>query len=314
MEMEGSIQEFSVPEILQFLSLHEADGVLKLKLGREEVHFGFKRGKITDALHKGEQLFHSISEYIERTGLIPAETFRKFNEKAKEVGLSLLEIIEKSEVLSKKDFEKIIAFKIQETTCEILTWKDGKYSFEAGKKLYEHSSFAVEIEPNNLVMEGMRRIDEWPLIIKALPDENIALRKLEKPEINVELGEDEKAVLQKITEDDITLHELVGISGIGKFRTYNSVYKLTEMGLLEKGKAKEKKKKQTEKSFIKRRRLAFSGNLKQILLYGFILIHVFFLFKFRLSNIEDNARDMKNLFKDPTRVETILPLFEEDRK
>ena len=70
MEMEGSIEEFSVPEILQFLSLHEADGVLKLKSGREEVHFGFKRGKITDALHKGEKLFHSISEYIQRTGLI----------------------------------------------------------------------------------------------------------------------------------------------------------------------------------------------------------------------------------------------------
>jgi hypothetical protein len=312
MEMEGSIQEFSVPEILQFLSLHEADGVLKLKLGREEVHFGFKKGKITDALHKGEQLFHSISEYIERTGLIPAETFKKFNEKAKEVGLSLLEIIEKGEILSKKDIEKIIAFKIQETTCEVLTWKDGKYSFEAGKKLYEHSTFAVEIEPNNLVMEGMRRIDEWPLITKALPDENIALRKLEKPEINVELKEDEKAILEKITEEDITLQELVGISGIGKFRTYNSVYKLIEMGLLEKGKAKGKRIKQTGKTFVKKHKLAFSENLKQILLYGFIFIHVFFLFKFRLSDIGSNARYIKNLFKDPTRVETILPSFEED--
>jgi hypothetical protein len=314
MEMEGSIQEFSVPEILQFLSLHEADGVLKLKLGREEVDFGFRRGKITDALHKGEKLFHSISEYIERTGLIPAETFGKFNEKAKELGLSLLEIIEKSESLSKKEIEKIIAFKIQETTCEVLTWKSGKYSFEAGKKLYEHSSFAVEIEPNNLVMEGMRRIDEWPLITKALPDENVALRKLEKPEINVELKEDEKTVLGKITEDEITLQELVGISGIGKFRTYNSVYKLTEMGLLEKGKVKAKKKKQREKGFLKKQRMAFSGNLKQILLYGFILINVFFLFKFRLSDIGNNARDIRNLFKDPTRVETILPLSEEDWK
>jgi hypothetical protein len=314
MEMEGSIQEFSVPEILQFLSLHEADGVLKLKMGREEVHFGFKRGKITDALHKGEQLFHSISEYIERTGLIPSETFNKFKEKAKEAGISLLEIIEKSEVLSKKDFEKIIAFKIQETTCEVLTWKDGKYSFEAGKKLYEHSSFAVEIEPNNLVMEGMRRIDEWPLIIKALPDENIALRKLEKPEIDVELKEDEKTVLEKIKEDDITLQELVGISGIGKFRTYNSVYKLTEMGLLEKGKAKVKRRKYKEKGFLKKQKLAVSGNLTQILLYGFILINVFFLFKFRLSEISSNARDIRNLFKDPTRVETILPLFEEEQK
>jgi hypothetical protein len=312
MELEGSIQEFSVPEILQFLSLHEADGVLKLKSGREEVHFGFKRGKITDALHKGEQLFHSISEYIERTGLIPPEIFSKYNEKAKEVGLSLLEIVEKGEVLSKKDIENIIAFKIQETTCEVLTWQTGKYSFEAGKKLYEQSSFSVELEANNLVMEGMRRIDEWPLITKALPDENVILKKLEQPEIKVELGEDEKIVLGKIPEEGITLQEMVGISGIGKFRTYSSVYKLTEIGLLEKAKGEERKKKQKEKTFARKKKLVSSANVKQVFLYLFILIHVFFLFRFRFGEIRNNLRNTVNSLKDPTRVETILPLFFED--
>ncbi|MBN1693971.1 DUF4388 domain-containing protein [candidate division WOR-3 bacterium] len=312
MEMEGSIQEFSVPEILQFLSLHEADGVLKLKSGREEVDFGFKRGKITDALHKGEKLFHSISEYVQRTGLIPPDTFNKYMERAKEAGLSFLEIVEKGDFLSKKNIEEIIAFKIQETTCEVLTWNEGRYSFEAGKKLYQHSAFSVEIEPNTLVMEGIRRIDEWPLIEKALPDENITLRKLEKPEINVEIGEDEKTILEKITED-ITLHELVGISGIGKFRTYNSVYKLTEIGLLEKGKGTGKIKTR-KKTFAKKPRMAFPMNLKQILLYGFIIIHIIFLFKFRLNHVGENIRNIKNLLDDPSRVETILPLFSEDGK
>jgi hypothetical protein len=312
MEMEGSIQEFSVPEILQFLSLHEADGVLKLKSGREEVDFGFKMGKITDALHKGEKLFHSISEYIQRTGLITPKAFKKFNERAKELDLNLMEVVEKSEVLSKKEIEKIIAFKIQETTCEVLTWNVGKYSFEAGKKLYQHSPFSIELEPNTLVMEGIRRIDEWPLIEKALPDGNVILRKLEEPEIDVEIGKDEKIILEKIT-DDITLNELVGISGIGKFRTYNSVYKLTEIGLIEKIKGKSKSKKY-KKSFVKKQRMTFPLDLKQILLYGFILIHIIFLFKFRLNHVRNNIRDIKNLLKDHSQVETILPLLSEDQK
>ncbi len=312
MEMEGSIEEFSVPEILQFLSLHEADGVLKLKSGREEIDFGFKRGKITDALHKGEKLFHSISEYIQRTGLIDPNTFKKLNERAKELKLNLMEIVERGEALSKKEVEKIIAFKIQETTCEVLTWNVGRYSFEAGKKLYQHSSFSVELEPNTLVMEGIRRIDEWPLIEKALPDENITLRKLEKPEIDIEIGEDEEIVLEKIT-DDITLHELVEISGIGKFRTYNSAYKLIEIGLIEKTKGKGKFKKR-KKSFAKKRSMSSPLDLKQILLYGFILLHIIFLFKFRANHLGANIRDIKNLLRDPSRVETILPLISEDQK
>ena len=311
MEMEGSIQEFSVPEILQFLSLHEADGVLKLKSGKEEVHFGFKHGKLTDALHKGEQLFHSISEYVQRTGLIPPATIKKYTERAKEAGISLLELIEKGEILSKREIERIIAFKIQETTCEALTWNSGRYSFEAGKKLYQHSAFSVEIEPNNLVMEGMRRIDEWPLIEQALPDEDIALRKKEEAEIEVDLGQDEKTILDKIT-GDIALNELVGISGIGKFRTYNSVYKLTEIGLIEKIKAKGKKKKQVKRTFVKKQRVPIPIDLKTVLLYGFIIIHIFFLFKFRVSYIGDNLKNIKNLFQDRSRIETILPLFMEN--
>lgn len=311
MEMEGSIQEFSVPEILQFLSLHEADGVLKLKLGREEVHFGFKKGKITDTLHKGKQLFHSISEYVQRTGLISPDAFKKHTERAKEAGVSLLEIIEKEDLLSKKDIENIIAFKIQETTCEVLTWNTGRYSFEAGKKLYEHSTFSVEIEPNTLVMEGMRRIDEWPLIEQALPDENVILRRKEDAEIEVDIGEDEQTILDKI-EEDIKLIELVGISGIGKFRTYNSVFKLSEIGLIEKVETKGRKKKQQKVTFVKKLHTGFSSGIKQILLYGFILVHVFFLFKFRLNEIGHDLKNIENLFKDRSRVETILPLFSED--
>ncbi len=311
MEMEGSIQEFSVPEILQFLSLHEADGVLKLKSGKEEVHFGFKHGKLTDALHKGEQLFHSISEYVQRTGMIPPATIKKYMERAKEAGISLLELIEKGEILSTKEIERIIAFKIQETTCEALTWNSGRYSFEAGKKLYQHSIFSVEIEPNNLVMEAMRRIDEWPLIEQALPDEDIALRKKEEAEIEVDLGQDEKIILDKV-EGDIALSELVGISGIGKFRTYNSVYKLTEIGLIEKIKTKGKKKKQVKTTFVKKQGISFPIDLKTALLYGFIIIHIFFLFKFRVNDIGDNLKNIKNLFKDHSRIETILPLSMEN--
>jgi hypothetical protein len=311
MEMEGSIQEFSVPEILQFLSLHEADGVLKLKSGKEEVHFGFKHGKLTDALHKGEQLFHSISEYVQRTGLIPPETIKKYMDRAKEAGISLLELIEKGEILSKKEIERIIAFKIQETTCEALTWNSGRYSFEAGKKLYQHSAFSVEIEPNNLVMEGMRRIDEWPLIEQALPDGDVTLRRKEEAEIEVDLGQDEQTILDKI-EKDIALDELVGVSGIGKFRTYNSVYKLTEIGLIEKIKVKGKKKKPVKKTFVKKQKMPFAVDLKNALLYGFIIIHVFFLFKFRVSHIGDNFRNIKNLFQDRSRIETILPLSTEN--
>ncbi|MEA1913248.1 MAG: DUF4388 domain-containing protein [candidate division WOR-3 bacterium] len=295
MEMEGSIREFSVPEILQFLSLHVADGVLRLEVGREKVSFGFKKGKITDASHRGEDLFSSISEYIQRTGLISEEEILKYRKKAKESGLSIPQILLKEDKFDEKDFQEIISFKIHEIVDEVLVWKEGKYSFEAGRSLYPNSTFSVELEPNALVMMGIRRIDEWPQIKEVLPDDNITLTSQKKPEIDVEIGEDERIILEKFT-DHITVGELVRKSGLGKFRTYNSIYKLIEIGFLEKtGKKNEEKELEMGERFIQLPRISIISILKKALLIGFILFNFFFFFHAKLKNLTPFFRSIKNM-------------------
>lgn len=292
MEMQGSIQEFSVPEILQFLSLHEADGVLRLRAGREVVHFGMKNGKITDATYRGKETFYSIDEYIQRTGMISSEKLEEYRKKAKELDISTLDYLIQEGIFEEEEFERIISFKIQEIIDEVLTWDDGNYSFEAGKSLYKESGYSVRLDSNSLVMEGMRRIDEWPQIKSVIPDSNYSLSLKGEPHIDVEMGKDEETVLDKF-EEGITVEELVKVSGLGKFQTYNSVYKLIELGVLE---ITEKSERKPEKK-VKAKKVNFRNVITRLILVVFILANVFFLFKFKIEKFVHFREMIVNFIK-----------------
>ncbi len=288
MEIEGNIEQFSVPEILQFFSLHKADGVLRMKTEKEEVDFGFKKGKIAAAAHKGEDFFYSINDYLFRAGKISEMDLKSYNEKAKEQDTSILQLLLQEGKVGGKELREIISFKIQEIVDEVLTWKEGKYSFHPGEALYSTSSISVELDSNVLVMEGMWRIDEWPQIRAILPSDDIALRKKGKPDITLELGDKERKILEEFT-DDITVGELVRMTGLGKFQAYNAVYKLVEIGLLK------KVGDEFIDEFIKRLKIPYKSLLKKAFLIGFILFNLFFFIRVKLDKVG-------NFFKDVIKV------------
>ena len=289
MEIEGSIEEFSVPDILQFFSLHKADGVLRMKTKKEEADFGFKKGKIAAAAHKGEDFFYSINDYLFRAGKITERELKDYSKRASDSNVSVFQLLLQEGKIGGKELREIISFKIQEIIDEVLTWKEGRYSFHPGEALYASSSISVELDPNALVMEGMWRIDEWPQIKAVLPDDNVVLKKKDKPEIALELGDKENKVLEKFT-DGVTIGELIRITGLGKFQTYNTVYRLIEIGLL---------RKLGEELLIKKVkiRIPFKTIFKESFLIGFILFNLFFFIRFKLDRLDNFFQDVKRIIQ-----------------
>lgn len=293
MELEGSLEEFSVPEILQFLSLHDANGVLRMKSINESVGLSFKKGKITAAAHKGEDFFFSINEYILRIGRISEDELEEYQKEAKELNVSVIHLLLQEKKIENPELREIILFKIQEIVDEALTWDSGRYSFEAGESLYSSSIISVELDSNALVMEGMKRIDEWPQIRDVLPSDSVSLQSKEKPEIDIELGDNEKRILEQFI-DGITVGELVKITGLGKFLTYSAVYKLIEIGLISRVEEEKRGDDYIDKELIQKYKVSYTTLFKRIVLIGFILFNLFFFFQFKLDGLKGFIRDVKN--------------------
>jgi hypothetical protein len=233
MAFEGNIEDFGVADVLQLINSQGKTGVLTFQSKKEVISIGFENGMISSASHNKKGVMKPIGDYLVLTGRISKEDLKKFDSKSKKKGVPVIDTLVENNILTKEDLEKIIEFKIQEIVDELFTWKKGEYKFQLGERLYSKSKYSVLVNPQFLILEGIRRIDEWPKIKEAIPDYKTVFRKKKKPSLSVEMGEQEKITLGLI-DGKTCVDDIVALSGLGKFRTYHALYNLLESGGIEK--------------------------------------------------------------------------------
>uniref|UniRef100_A0A7C4Y9D1 DUF4388 domain-containing protein n=1 Tax=candidate division WOR-3 bacterium TaxID=2052148 RepID=A0A7C4Y9D1_UNCW3 len=284
MALKGKIEEFPVHEVLQFVALHEGDGVLIFRNKNEEISFGFISGKIAGAIYGKEDFFKPLEEYIINSGKLSSEELKRFKSMSKGENRSIDEILIEENIITMDEIKSIIKFKIQEIVDEVLTWKEGSYSFQPGQQLYKNRKIDILLEPNALLMEGTRRIDEWPRIKEVLGDPEITIFSTDKKRTDVEIGVEENRILE-IHKDGMKVKDYIEKSGLGKFRTYNALFNLIELGILRK---EEKEKEEIEEEEREKIKIDFRKvlNVLEIIIFVlFILIDTFLLFKFKMGII-----------------------------
>ncbi len=295
MALKGKIEEFPVPEVFQFVALHEGDGVLTFKNKNEEISFGFLNGKVSGALYGKQDMFKPLEEFIVNSGKMTSEELKRYKSMTKSENRPIYEVLLEENIITMDEIKSIIKFKIQEILDEVLTWKEGTYSFQPNQQIYKEGKIEVAIEPNALLMEGARRIDEWPRIKEVLNDPDIKLFSTDKKKIDVEIGKEEEVILN-IHSDGMRVKDYIEKSGLGKFRTYNALFNLIELGLL----TKEEKPEKFEEEEIERRKIKIDykkiGNFVEVTIFViFIIFLTYFLFKFKLGSLITNFKKLFSL-------------------
>lgn len=231
MAFEGNIEDFGVADVLQLINSQGKTGALTFHYKKEVISLGFENGMISSAFHNKKGVLKPIGDYLVLTGKILRDDLKKFDKISRQKGAPVVDILVENGVLTKEELERIIEFKIQEIVDELFTWRKGEYRFQIGERLYSKSKSSVVVNPQFLILEGMRRIDEWPKIEMAIPDAAIIFQKKKRPSLSVKMGEQEKVVVE-LVNGQMCVEELVESSGLGKFRTYHALYNLLESGVI----------------------------------------------------------------------------------
>ena len=312
MAFEGNIADFGVADVLQLINSQGKTGVLTFNKKKEIISIGFENGMICSASHNKRGVLKPIGDYLVLTGKITKADLKKCDSIAKRKGVPLVDTLVENGVLSKENLEKMIEFKIQEIVDELFTWKKGEYKFLLGEKLYSKSKYSVLVNPQFLILEGMRRIDEWPKIREAIPDSKLVFRKKKRPSLSLETGEQEKVVIALINGRQCVA-DIVEASGLGKFRTYHAIYNLLEGGAIEKTAV-------VVKSKIKKRTIEFSPKLTiniaaWVFIALFVLLNIIFAITerplYRMSkerydgkamSLENYTEHEKNEFNEVYRI------------
>jgi tetratricopeptide (TPR) repeat protein len=172
--IKGSLKEASLPDVLQLLSLGQKTGCLSITDQSSLGYIYFDSGRICYATVVNRR--DRLGDILVKSGKISQIQLdeairRQGNDRDKRVGELLVEI----GALPRAELEQFMRLQIEDAVYFLFTWRRGNFTFESDIRPHKQD-FLVSIDPEGLLLEGARRVDEWSLIEKKIPSFDLLFR------------------------------------------------------------------------------------------------------------------------------------------
>jgi uncharacterized protein DUF4388 len=201
MPIEGTLREFGIHDVFQLLDLSRKTGMLRVRsqLRNDEGRVYFDGGRVVHASLR--------SKPITRDG----------------------------QGLSARDVERKLRSQIETTVYDLMSWREGLFSFEERAIADIPPDARVKIPTESLLMEGARRIDEWSRIAGKVPNVGVVpvlAESASEHESQLDLLPHEWEVLTMI-DGQRDLQAIASALSRGEFDIAKIVYGLVTTGVVE---------------------------------------------------------------------------------
>ena len=114
----------------------------------------------------------------------------------------------------------------------LFTWTSGTFNFEPGVEP-EDGAERVSVDPQSLLLEGARRVDEWSLIEKKIPSFDVVF-SLDRPRLmrNRDPLTSEQEALLPLIDGHRDINGLIRDSSLGEFEVGKALYGLLNASFL----------------------------------------------------------------------------------
>ena len=231
MAIKGSLREASLPDVLQLLAMGLKTGCLSVTHRNNFGSIYFDRGRICFASIVNRR--DRLGDILVKSGKLTQEQLDDaINAQSREPDARLGDILVRDGVISRDALNQQIRVQIEEAVYFLFTWVQGTFNFEADVRP-ERQDFLVSINPDALLLEGARRVDEWSLIEKKIPTLDIVfeLDRKRLTDSGVTLTDDQQAVARLI-DGRRDVQQVAEESGLVEFEVGKALYGLATAGFL----------------------------------------------------------------------------------
>ncbi|HTR77586.1 MAG TPA: DUF4388 domain-containing protein, partial [Gemmatimonadaceae bacterium] len=142
------------------------------------------------------------------------------------------ELLVERGVLTGDQLQHFIRVQIEEAVFFLFTWTQGTFNFEADV-LPDQQDVIVSINPESLLLEGARRVDEWGLVENKIPSFDIVF-EIDRTRVlssEATLTTEQRAVMELV--DGIRdVQGIVDASGLVEFEVGKALYGLVTAGFV----------------------------------------------------------------------------------
>ncbi len=230
MAIRGSLKEASLPDVVQLLNFGRRTGCLALSDRQRFGSIYFEEGWITYATIVNRR--DRIGDLLLRNGTITREQLDQalgMQQVARDRRLG--ELLVSAGALAAAELRRVLRIQIEEAVYSLFAWTAGTFMFEAGVRP-DNDDDRERINPENLLLEGARRVDEWSLIEKKLPSFDLvfALDRSALGNESLSFTEAQRRLLSLI-DGARDAREVIDASGLSDFEAGQALFGLITAGL-----------------------------------------------------------------------------------
>jgi hypothetical protein len=166
MSLTGNLRTMSLPDILQWIATGRKTGTLHLERRSIQKRIVFRDGNIATSWSNDPR--ESLGQFLIREGKITEEQLFRALSRQEEEGTLLGMILINEDIVDQDVLRQVLRLKAEETIYDIFGWAEGGFDFKEGE-LPRDTLVHINIGVTEVVLEGIRRVDEWGRIRKIFP-------------------------------------------------------------------------------------------------------------------------------------------------
>jgi hypothetical protein len=250
MALEGTIKDFGLPDIFQLIGLQRKTGVLTLKSDNEQVTVAFENGMVVMADSDAKRLEDRLGNVLVKQGKLGKDRLEEALITQKATLQRLGHVLTSNNAITSRDLKEALQVQVSQIVFKVFRWRDGDYHFEPTDTVdYDRENF-TPMSADFILMEGIRMVDEWPIIEKKIPSFDMVFRPVVDQSMveiapeggdgtrvppgassKIRLGSQEELIFRRV-DGTRTVQAIIDSAGLNEFDTCRILFDLLNRNLI----------------------------------------------------------------------------------
>ncbi|GAB4290857.1 MAG: hypothetical protein Kow0090_04060 [Myxococcota bacterium] len=242
MALSGSLKDFEVGDVFQLISNQTKTGTLVIRRPERSANIYFREGQVVRAEPVDENDLSPLGSLLVLAEVITERQLEQALEVQKKSLRSIEDILLELDFITESVLREFIKLQTTETIYQLFLWRTGEYEFVPGE-IPSETGWDEKIDVENILMEGVRMKDEWPIIRNVITSPYMTFRLLRTidgraieefenlPPVTSPLEKNDKIVYALI-RDNRTVRKLAALSKLGEFETSRVLARMASNGFV----------------------------------------------------------------------------------
>ena len=177
--LEGNLDRFGLPDLLSFLQMARLTAALVLERPGQESKVFLRDGQPVFATSTHDAL--RLGAMLVRQGKVRPEQVEAAILRARSAGFRIGQGLMQAGLVDEAELQRLLKVQVSEVIFELFEWREGTFT------VYDEvpppsTAVQLEVDLQNLIMEGVRRLDERGRVAELLPELDVVVEALVNPE------------------------------------------------------------------------------------------------------------------------------------